>query len=98
MASDINPGTAGTNDAVLVVTNTSSSQQMKQGNSNNHDEDCQNVLYGDGHVEFQQNPFVGVQRDHIFTRSVTSGNPQHVLQSPRDANDSILLPTDEFEE
>ena len=41
---------------------------MKAGNSNNHDEDGQNVLYGDGHVEFQQNPFCGVARDIIFYR------------------------------
>jgi prepilin-type N-terminal cleavage/methylation domain-containing protein/prepilin-type processing-associated H-X9-DG protein len=103
VASDINPGTGGTNDNVIVVTSTSSAQQMKQGNSNNHDEDGQNVLYGDGHVEFQQNPFVGVQRDNIFTRKAdgaqgdqglsNTGNPWH---SPRDANDSVLLPTDEF--
>src|SRR5687768_212999 len=99
VASDINPGTTGTNDNVVRPTNTSSSQQMKEANSNNHDEDGQNVLYGDGHVEFQQNPFVGVQRDHIFTRSTgTTVNPTLIVQSPRDANDSVLLPTDEFEE
>ena len=63
VASDMNPGVKGDNDNVLAVTSTSSAQQMKQGNSNNHDQDGQNVLYGDGHVEFQQNPFVGVQRE-----------------------------------
>jgi len=68
VASDINPGApgdgdvGGSNDNVKAVTSTSTSRDMKQGNSNNHDEDGQNVLYGDGHVSFEQNPFVGVPR------------------------------------
>lgn len=101
VASDINPGTAGTNDNVLAVKITSTSKEMKQGNSNNHDEDGQNVLYGDGHVEFQQNPFVGVQRDNIFTRAGGAGTPPDpnvsdgVIRSSRDGNDSVLLPTDD---
>ena len=100
VASDINPGTAGNNDNVFAVTTTSSAREMKQGNSNNHDEDGQNVLYGDGHVEFTQNPFVGVQRDNIFVRRALGANPFHPdtgatnYGSPYDLNDSILLPTD----
>src|SRR5688572_23889288 len=43
-------------------------REMKRGNSNNHDEDGQNVLRLDKHVEFQSNPFVGVQRDNIYAR------------------------------
>jgi len=27
------------------------------------------VLYGDGHAEFQQNPFCGSKRDNIYTVS-----------------------------
>ncbi len=75
VASDINPGTTGgSNNNVLAVQSNSSTAQMKAGNSNNHDNDGQNVLYGDGHVEFQQNPFVGVARDMIFARrNATSG-------------------------
>jgi prepilin-type N-terminal cleavage/methylation domain-containing protein/prepilin-type processing-associated H-X9-DG protein len=100
VASDINPGEpslgAGSNDNVLIVTTTSSARDMKQANSNNHDEDGQNILFGDGHVSFEQNPFVGVQRDHIFTTKNAStaftGGP--VQQSPFDGNDSILLPID----
>ena len=64
---------------------------------NNHDEDGQNVLYGDGHVEFQSNPFCGVQRDHIYTSRSSGTNPyvsRGVVYSPYDANDSVLLPTD----
>jgi prepilin-type N-terminal cleavage/methylation domain-containing protein/prepilin-type processing-associated H-X9-DG protein len=102
VASDINPGApgdgdnGGNNDNVKAVTTTSSARDMKQGNSNNHDEDGQNVLYGDGHVSFEQNPFVGVQRDNIFTTKLnsTSFTGGLVLQSPFDGNDSILLPCD----
>jgi prepilin-type processing-associated H-X9-DG protein len=100
VASDINPGTTGNNDNVRAVNVSSSAKDMKLGNSNNHDEDGQNVLYGDGHVEWQQNPFVGVQRDNIFT-AVSSLSPtgvptdsQNLCWSPYDANDSILLPAD----
>jgi prepilin-type N-terminal cleavage/methylation domain-containing protein/prepilin-type processing-associated H-X9-DG protein len=103
VASDMNPGSntvgAGTTAASnLAVTTTSSSAQMRGANSVNHDRDGQNVLYGDGHVEFQQNPFVGVQRDNIFTRR-TSAIPDALGDqaiSPNgssfDSNDSYLLP------
>lgn len=105
--SDKNPGvvTGGT-DNVTAVMSTSSSRDTRQGNSSNHDKDGQNVLYGDGHVEFQQNPFVGVQRDNIFTArtvtTTTAGGAQTGVfgkdsatfwqTSPYDANDSFLLP------
>src|SRR5829696_260396 len=52
VGSDINPGTTGTDDNVLLPSNTSSAKDMKFANSNNHDGDGQNVLFGDGHVEF----------------------------------------------
>lgn len=101
VAADINPGTKGSDDNVLAVTTTSSATLMKKGNSKNHDGDGQNVLYGDGHVEFQQNPFVGVNRDHIYARAgerKTPVNPNAldgVVRSPRDKDDSVLLPTDD---
>ena len=49
---------------------------MKQANSNNHDKDGQNILYGDGHVAWESNPFVGVQpRQHLHV-----DDEQHGLQ------------------
>jgi len=107
--SDKNPGYTATTDNVNAVFSTSSSRDTRQGNSNNHDKDGQNVLYGDGHVEFMQNPFVGVQRDNIFTaRTVTTttagggtnifggaGATTFFQTSPYDANDSFLLPSDD---
>jgi len=113
VASDINPGTtgasggSGTDNVVdTTVKANASARDMKKANSNNHDEDGQNVLFGDGHVEFLQNPFVGIQRDNIFTRKDTttgdvnanSGNSNTTtpFRSSLDANDSVLLPTDDF--
>jgi len=98
VAADINPGVAG-NDNVLQPTNSSSSQAMKVANSNNHDEDGQNILYGDGHVSWESNPFAGVARDNIYTVSngntTTPGNNASLLVGPYDSNDSSLLPTDD---
>jgi prepilin-type N-terminal cleavage/methylation domain-containing protein/prepilin-type processing-associated H-X9-DG protein len=97
VGSDINPGVSGTDDNVLHPTNTSSAKDMKLANSNNHDGDGQNVLFGDGHVEFTQNPFVGVQRDNIYARRKAGANPfvsDAIVASPYDANDSVLLPTE----
>jgi len=90
IAADLNPGTAGNGDNVLVMTTTSSAADMKSSNSNNHEKDGQNILYGDGHVSWESNPFVGVNRDNIYTTSDGKVNA-----SPVDANDSILLPTDD---
>ena len=96
VASDINPGVSQGRGGVLSVTTQSSVRDMKAGNSPNHEGDGQNVLYGDGHVEFTQNPFVGVQRDNIFCRRAGASSlapaPGPVAQSPYDINDSVLLP------
>jgi len=100
VAADINPGTAGNsgNDNVLAVTTSSSGTQMRLGNSNNHNKDGQNVLYGDGHVEFQASPFVGVSNDNIYTRGgplYGSAVQSNLLDSPYALGDSVLLPTDD---
>ena len=99
---DMNPGTTGTNDNVTVVTTASSGSQMKLANSNNHDGEGQNVLFGDGHVEFVTNPFVGMQRDNIYTYQIFGtaagqgpGTSAGVIGSPQAATDSVLLPVDD---
>jgi prepilin-type N-terminal cleavage/methylation domain-containing protein/prepilin-type processing-associated H-X9-DG protein len=98
IAADINPGTVGTGNLVNAVTTVSSAAAMKNGNTNNHDRDGQNVLYGDGHVEFQSNPFVGVQRDCIYTQAGTGADlttSATVFGIPLNANDSLMLPIDD---
>jgi prepilin-type N-terminal cleavage/methylation domain-containing protein/prepilin-type processing-associated H-X9-DG protein len=96
VAADMNPGTTG-GDAVHQTTATSSAKDMKLSNSNNHDKDGQNILYGDGHVAWESNPFVGVNRDNIFTAASNSSGGQYSQQGygPFDANDSCLFPSDD---
>ena len=90
VAADINPGTAPATDNVLAPATTSSARDMRLANSDNHDKDGQNILYGDGHVSFENNPFSGISRDNIYTT-----RDGKVVASPADMEDSILLPTDD---
>jgi prepilin-type processing-associated H-X9-DG protein len=105
---DINPGVKGGPPSqmnnVTAVSPTSSRAQMQAGNSNNHQNEGQNVLYGDGHVDFNQSPFCGPLRsmgtnmtwnDNIYTagQGQTGGKAEGSL--PLDQLDNILLPTDD---
>ena len=74
---------------------------MKKANSPNHGGFGQNVLYGDGHVQWQPTPFCGGvrgrnERDNIYARHRPSdatefGDP--IVGPAMDANDTVLLPT-----
>src|SRR5205823_5196621 len=90
VAADMNPGSTSGSDNPYSATSTSSAKDMRLTNSNNHDKDGQNILYGDGHVAWESNPFVGVNRDHIYTTA-----DGKLVGSPVDGNDSILLPSDD---
>jgi prepilin-type N-terminal cleavage/methylation domain-containing protein/prepilin-type processing-associated H-X9-DG protein len=97
IAADINPGAEAPD--TQNVTQASSASQMKEANSNNHDGEGQNVMFGDGHVEFVPTPFVGIAKDNIYTAktdATTNGTamPTGTNFSPFDGNDSFLLPTD----
>jgi prepilin-type N-terminal cleavage/methylation domain-containing protein/prepilin-type processing-associated H-X9-DG protein len=103
LASDVNPGDGthgnGANDNVLAVTTQSSAKDMRVANSSNHDKDGQNVLYCDGHVDFEPNVFVGIQHDNIFARRAsgaisTNSDQTNPYTSPIDGNDNVLLPYD----
>ena len=74
-------------------------------NSRNHRGQGQNVLYGDGHVDWQPTPFGGPYcspsstlnfRDNIYTGGGTqgSGGAADTSAFPADQYDSVLLPTD----
>jgi len=114
IAGDINPGkvptgTVGQQDAVDKVKPTSPRKEMQDGNSNNHNGDGQNVLYADGHVEFQNTPFCGMLRtttgggtnafrDNVYTAigGTTPARSGHTANSgPVDEKDTILYPTDD---
>ena len=115
IAGDMNPGTTGGSgslqDNVTGPQHNAPRTFMQQANSNNHKKDGQNVLYGDGHVEFQASPYSGSfrddagYRDNIYTadsaRGATGSNLQHdggftgTNAYPQDQFDSVLLPTDD---
>jgi general secretion pathway protein G len=92
-AADMNPG----GKSLGALTLNSARQQMMEGNSLNHAREGQNVLYGDGHVEFVSDPFTGVRRDNIYTVSGSDDgskpNSATIIDSPRGPADSVLLPT-----
>jgi len=107
VAADINPGTTGAGGSnVLAVTTTSATSGIQQGNSTNHAAIGQNVLFADGHVEFDQTPLVGENGDNIYTRGgiphitasatgyqALTDSEQDLVESPYDSTDSVLLPT-----
>ena len=67
---DKNPGTAGGDD-VTDPAYDAGPFQLARANSNNHGAAGQNVLYADGHVQFQPTPYGGVGdglvRDNVYT-------------------------------
>jgi prepilin-type processing-associated H-X9-DG protein len=95
VAADLNPGaTAGSN--VLGVTLSSTARELAAANSRNHGQAGQNVLFADGHVEFDATVFVGENQDNIYCRGMGGPNASKddIVNSPKDKDDSVLLPTD----
>ncbi len=109
IASDVNPGTSipnASNSGPCYVATNAPSSSMHLANSPNHQQDGQNVLFGDGHAEWENNPFCGTQHDNIFTGQgsnttaptnypfISGGvNSRGASQSsPYDNLDSVLLP------
>jgi prepilin-type processing-associated H-X9-DG protein len=103
LAADINPGAP----TVVAVRPNSPRAEMKYANSPNHTGDGQNVLYADGHIEFQNTVFCGMLRtpagpgiaknafrDNIYTFGAGFGGAAGVgvVGAPVDAVDSVLLP------
>jgi len=108
IAADINPGKEGGNpkDDVVTPRVNSARNEMQKANSNNHNGDGQNILYADGHVEFQNTPYAGMLRttaaggtnsfrDNVYTASKGIVQGQHAGKQPQDQNDSILWPVDD---
>ncbi len=95
---DMNPGS----DALTKLTTNMPPSELRKGNSLNHSGDGQNVLYGDGHVEFQDSPLCGKHRDNIYTYGDSGFDPAThaprptggagILGSPVGPGDSVLLP------
>jgi prepilin-type N-terminal cleavage/methylation domain-containing protein len=109
MAADQNPGTVGGNPAatnqVTVPNYDSGRKDMQRGNSNNHQNEGQNVVYCDAHVEFQYSPYCGAPRsgptappyrDNIYTAGVRQETDRFGANAlPEDPFDSVLFPSDD---
>ena len=107
---DKNPGVAGGDD-VTAPTCDAGPFVLARANTNNHGHAGQNVLYADGHVQFQSTPYSGVGsgavRDNIYTAlsaGVLPEGPDHAVAGkgvfardigPAWAGDSFLVPTDD---
>jgi prepilin-type processing-associated H-X9-DG protein len=95
LAADFNPGKQGNFDVTLPDPSSGASA-MKMANSANHSGQGENVLFGDGHVDFALNPFCGTRRDNVYTvsgstdGSVTTSTT--IVGSPKWQGDSVLLP------
>ena len=99
LAADMNSGSGG----LPGLRPTAYAAQMKQANSRSHGGEGQNVLYADGHVEFQPTPFCGAfrpgtgggaaSRDNIYTAGRESTASGAIGAPPGDPWDSVLLPT-----
>jgi prepilin-type N-terminal cleavage/methylation domain-containing protein/prepilin-type processing-associated H-X9-DG protein len=104
IAADRNPaGTSGNAYTEVGAQPNSPTSVMQKANSANHQGQGENVLYGDGHAEFVQNPFCGTKQDNIYTAttstdgSITTNNQNPTKGSttncwPGWAGDSVLLP------
>jgi prepilin-type N-terminal cleavage/methylation domain-containing protein/prepilin-type processing-associated H-X9-DG protein len=87
VASDLNPGSKPPVADVTAAKSGASSRIIEDANSLNHEQDGQNVLYADGHVDFQQSCLCGIGQDNIFTNQ-----SNQVQASPLNPSDTILLP------
>ena len=59
--------------------------ESPNGNSKNHQEDGQNILYADSHVTFEKSPMQGIEGDNIYTRGNSgegSGNQCGLVGEP----------------
>lgn len=95
---DMNPGVSKPDANVVEMKSTDTSPAARRrGNSRNHDREGQNVLYGDGHVDFAISAFAGVNGDNIYARRAGPDGlaSSDVRNSPFDDKDNVLLPTDD---
>jgi prepilin-type processing-associated H-X9-DG protein len=76
---DKNPGTGGGQN-VTGPAYDAGPFALAKANSNNHGQAGQNVLYADGHVQFQPTPYCGVGegavRDNIYSALSTTPLPE----------------------
>ena len=91
------PGAEGKDPSQLATYVPSGSKEMvNRGNAITHQEEGQNVLFMDGHVAFEKQPFCGAFNDNIYTywdgRDIRIGGyPLANFSQPADKLDSFLV-------
>ena len=75
---------------------TGGKEMVNQGNAITHQEEGQNVLFMDGHVAFEKQPFCGINDDNIYTfwnggDIRIGGYPMANASEPADKLDSFLV-------
>jgi len=88
-----------------IPNSNSSAADQKKANSMNHEGEGQNVLYNDGHVEWQTTAFVGANKDCINGPAVTQTvnntrqqrDPAVFTALPRGSASSFTNPTHELD-
>ena len=70
-------------------------EAIKAGNAAAHGSEGQNVLFLDGHVAFEKEPFCGVSNDNIYTfwdgTDIRRGGKPFLTSCPKDRTDSFLV-------
>ena len=70
-------------------------EAVKAGNANQHQEDGQNVLFLDSHVNFERNPYCGVNEDNIYTfwdgGDIRRGGVPILTSEPQSRTDSMVV-------
>jgi prepilin-type processing-associated H-X9-DG protein len=103
LMADVNPGTRGGSrppNNTEGPAHNSPPYKMMAANSNNHRNRGQNVLYADGHVQWQWTAYCGMPRpggfgDNIYTAGAGDNGTTDESAMPVDDRDSVLLPTDD---
>lgn len=79
-------------DRCASLTYTADPNLLKQMTSRNHALKGENVLYNDGRVAWSTSPFVGINRDNIYTYADEPNRFTLGVATPRNRFDTVLLP------
>jgi len=73
------------------------STKIRIGNAVAHQEDGQNVLFVDSHVDFEKRPYCGVDDDNIYTRLGNTSEDRRLGNRPPRETGSVGCPLDRLD-
>ncbi|MEZ0267877.1 MAG: type II secretion system protein [Phycisphaerae bacterium] len=102
VAADWNPNGSSGYSVTGPTSDSAAASLMQKANSVNHQGQGQSVLFGDGHVEWAQTPFVGMNKDNIYTSVAAPAAGATPAQTSGTAGgtpgwrgDSVILPSNQ---